>query len=133
MKSTVAKFFQKSEKKVKDDKLWDFLKEKFDEGNSLRQPYEQRWLITLAFLANKQYVFYNKSSRLVQHLITPKGRIRVVDNQMLPKYRKQISRFIRNHPKMSVIPASTDNEDIKAAKKGDKLLKSLWKSQKMRK
>jgi len=55
-----------------------------------------------------------------------------VDNQILPRYQKQVSRLIRNNPRMSVIPSSTDQEDIKAAKLGDKILKWYWRQHRMR-
>jgi len=132
-KRTVKSMLKKTAKGVGKDKLWFLIKEKFEIGMELRKPYEQKWLINLSFLGGKQYTFYNQAAQLLQHIAQRKGRLRVVDNKILPRYQKQISRLIRNNPRMSVVPSSTDQEDIKAAKVGDKVLKSFWRQGQMRK
>jgi len=132
IKPAVQKLLKRSNRSSKDD-LWAYMKELYDVGLSLRRPYEQKWLLNLSFLAGKQYVFYNDSTQLIQQLIHPKGRLRIVDNKILPRFQKQVSRLIRNNPRMSVVPASTDQEDIKAAKIGDKVLKWFWRQHTMRK
>ena len=133
MKSTVKDLIKRPLIGKGPDKLWPVVRERFDIGLELRRPYEQRWLLNLSFLAGKQYAFYNQGTNLLQHLVQRKGRLRVVDNKILPHYQKQVSRLIRNHPRMSVIPASTDQEDLKAAKLGDKVIKHFWRVNKMRK
>lgn len=133
MKSTVKDLIKKPFEGKGPDKLWPVISERFDLGLELRRPYEQRWLLNLSFLAGKQYAFYNEGQHLLQHLVQRKGRLRVVDNKILPRYQKQISRLIRNHPRMSVIPSSTDQEDLKAAKLGDKVIKHFWRVNQMRK
>jgi hypothetical protein len=132
IKSTVRELLPKP-KGTGRDSLWPMLKDKFDMGMELRRPYEQRWLVNLSFIAGKQYAFYNQSSQILQHLVQRKGRVRVIDNQILPRFQKQVSRMIRNRPRMSVVPSSPDREDVKAAKKGDKLLKWYWRQHQMRK
>ena len=132
VKSAVQKMLKSTRGSGK-DKLWSYVKDRFDQGMELRLPYEGRWLLNLSFIAGKQYAYYNDSTHLLQHLVTPKGRVRVVDNQILPRYQKQVSRLIRNNPRMSVIPSSSDQEDIKAAKLGDKILKWYWRQHQMRK
>jgi len=133
MKSSVKDLMKKKFGPKGADALWPVIKERFDLGMELRRPYEQRWLLNLSFLAGKQYAFFNEGSNLLQHLIQRKGRLRVVDNKILPRYQKQVSRLIRNHPRMSVVPSSTDQEDLKAAKLGDKVLKNFWRTNQMRK
>lgn len=115
------------------DDLWPFLKEKVDLGQELRRPYEERWMINVNFLSGQQYVFYNRAAQLIQYLKQRKGRVRIVDNKILPHFQKQVSRLIRTRPRMSVVPASTDQEDIKAAKLGDKVLKYDWRRDRMAK
>ena len=126
-RSAAAKRFLEKGQKNPKDALWSFLDEKYKIGCDLRRPFEQRWLINLSFLAGKQYVFYNTSAQVIQYLLPRQGKIWVVDNILLPRYQRQISRLIRNQPIMSVVPESTDEEDIEAAKVGDKLLKHLWR------
>lgn len=115
------------------DSYWPYLKDKRDFADELRRPFERQWLLNISFLAGKQHVFYNTATELLQTYIIQKGRRPMIDNKMLPRFQKQVSRLIRNNPRMSVVPASTDNEDIKAAKKGDKVLKWYWRQHEMRK
>lgn len=130
MKQSVKDLLPKEGKP--EDKLWPLVREKYDLGLELRRPFEERWLLVLTFLAGKQYSFFNRSAQLLQQVKQVKGRLRVIDNKILPKYQKQVSRLIRSQPRMSVVPASTDQNDLKAAKVGDKVLKHFWRQNKMR-
>lgn len=116
-----------------DEKFWPMVDEKYETGLELRRPFEERWIINLSFLSNQQYVFYNQTASMLQHLVKQKGRVRIVDNKILPRFRKQVSRLIRNNPRMSVVPNSNDQEDLKAAKVGDKVLKSWWRNRQVKK
>jgi len=116
-----------------EDKHWPMMKQLLDSGLELRRPFEQRWIICLAFLAGRQYTFFNSSASMLQQINPVRGRLRNVDNKLLPKWRRQISDLIKNDPIMSVVPETNDDEDIKAAKTGDKVIKSFWRSGKMKK
>jgi hypothetical protein len=115
------------------DKKWPELKNRMDEAYGARRPFENRWLINLSFLGGRQYVFYNQSAQLLQYLVHRKNRLRVVDNKILPRYRKQISRLIRTNPRMSIVPNSVEDSDLKAAKIGDKVIKWWWRNHWMKK
>lgn len=118
---------------TKEDKNWPMMKQYLDNGLSYRRQFEQRWIICLAFLAGKQHTFFNSSAYMLQHINPIRGRLRNVDNKLLPKWRRQVSDLIKNNPIMSVVPETNDDEDIKAAKTGDRVLKSFWRSAKMKK
>lgn len=134
-KTTVKKWLtkRKSSAQEKRDIDWAFLKKKYDLATSLRKPFERRWLITASFLAGKQYVFYNQTAEILQQILMKKGKLRIVDNKLLPRYRKQVSRLIKNSPIMTVVPSSSDQEDIEAARKGNKFLKHFWRNDRMNK
>jgi len=133
-KVTVKKWLQKKSGKEKEQDIdWAFLKKKYDLVLTVRRPFERRWLICLAFLAGRQYVFYNQSAEMLQAILLKKGKLRIVDNKLLPRYRKQVSRLIKNNPTMSVVPSTSDQEDIEAARKGTKFLTHFWRNAKMRK
>lgn len=118
----------KGEKKRRDD--WIFLKEKYDLALNLRKPFERRWLINLSFLSGRQYVFYNQTAESLQQILIRKGKLRIVDNKLLPRYRKQVSRLIRNSPTATVVPNSNDQEDIEAARSGTKFLEHFQRNDK---
>jgi len=134
-KTTVKKWLtkRKSKEEKERDLDWAFLKKKYDLAITLRRPFERRWLINLAFLAGRQYVFYNQTAEMLQQVLLKKGKVRIVDNKLLPKYRKQVSRLIKNSPSMTVVPSTNDQEDIEAARKGTKFLKHFWRNAKMKK
>jgi hypothetical protein len=113
---------------VSPDDGWLEMKEYFELGLELRKPFEQQWLVNLAFLSGKQYSFYNTGVQLLQQVAARKGRIKVIDNKILPRYRKQVSRLIRNRAEMSCVPSTNEDEDIESAKIGTKVLKGFWRS-----
>jgi hypothetical protein len=115
------------------DTGWAELKDLYDLGMELRRPFEQQWIINLGFLAGKQYTFYNLTAQTLQQVAARKGRLRIIDNKILPRYRKQVSRLIRNRPIMTCVPSSNDDEDIESARVGTKVLKSFWKVDQMQK
>jgi hypothetical protein len=125
--------FRKGKPKGREDPKWSEIKNHYDLGVELRRPFERRWIINLAFLAGKQYVFFNQSVHLLQQLKRVKGRIRNVDNQLTPRWKRQVSDLIATSPIMSVVPDTNDDLDIKAAKVGNKVLKSFWQNAKMKK
>uniref|UniRef100_A0A6H1ZBH9 Portal protein n=1 Tax=viral metagenome TaxID=1070528 RepID=A0A6H1ZBH9_9ZZZZ len=134
-KSSVKKWLTKRKSKAEEerDTNWAFLKKKYDLAITLRRPFERRWLIVLSFLAGRQYVFYNETAEMLQQVLLRKGKVRIVDNKLLPRYRKQVSRLIKNSPNVVVVPSSNDQEDIEAARKGTKFLLHFWRNAKMKK
>jgi hypothetical protein len=116
-----------------DEEFWPLVDELYEMGLELRRPFEERWIINLSFISNQQYAFYNQTAGMLQHLLKAKGRVRIVDNKILPRFRKQVSRLIRNNPRMSVVPNSTEQKDLKAAKVADKVLKSWWRNRQLKK
>jgi len=119
-------------KPKKADELWPMVMELDEIGMGLRRPFEQQWLLTMAFIMGKQYTRFNTTLHALQLVKLRRGRTKSVDNQILPKYRRQVADLIKSNPEMCVVPNSSDPEDIKAAKMGDKILKSFFKNNRMR-
>lgn len=115
-----------------DQPLWDLVSKHYNEGVNARRNVERRWIINLAFLSGRQYVFFNENIHMLQQLTRRRGRIRTVDNQLVQRWSRQVADLIKTDPIMSVIPSTADDDDIKAASLGDKVIKSWWQSQKMR-
>lgn len=115
-----------------DNNLWAHISDQRDAGMEARRPFEQKWLLNMSFLAGRQYVFFNSTAHIVQNLEPVRGRVRMMDNQLMPRVRRQIADFIKNNPQMSVVPSTSEEEDIAAAKAGDKFLKSFWQSNRMK-
>lgn len=133
LKSRAAQgFMKRREGTERDQRLWSFLKERVDLGLELRRPFERSWLISLAFLDGKQYSFFNATAHMVQQLKLVPGRVRVVDNKLLPRWKRLVADWIKTEPEMSVVPQTMEEEDILAAKLGDKVLKWFWQTNRMK-
>ena len=76
--------------------LWTYIENRRSDALESRRPYEQKWLLELAFLAGRQYVFFNSSAHTLQNLEPVRGRIRMMDNQIMPRVRRQIADFIKS-------------------------------------
>jgi hypothetical protein len=124
---------KKKKSRKLDDQYWPIIDENYELGLELRRPHEQRWMLSLAFLAGKQYVFFNSAAHILKQIQRVKNRSRIVDNILLPRWRRQVSDLIKTAPAMSVVPNSNEDEDIKAAKLGDKVLQHVWRSRRMKK
>jgi hypothetical protein len=131
-KKTVMEWLKKRSRVSKLDDDWSMLKNYFDQSATLRRPFERKWLLTLSFLAGDQYVLYNRTTELLQHILSGKGKMRVVDNKILPRFQKQVSRLIKTQPEVYVVPDTLDEDDIEAAKVGTKFLKHFWRNAKMK-
>ncbi len=123
----------KSNVTVKDSEMWMMLREKYDQAITARRTFEQRWQICMAFYSGRQYTYFDSNTNTVQEVGNRKNQIRIVDNQLMPRVRRQIADSIKNNPQMSVVPATSDEIDIKAARNGDKVLKNWWRDNGMRK
>ena len=123
---------KRSKQTEEDMELWAEVKTNYDLGLELRRPFEREWMINLAFLAGRQYVFFNSQAHMLQQISRIKGRTRRVDNILLPKWRRQVADLIRDDPQMTVVPNTNEDEDIKAAKVGMKVLSYFWRTSRMK-
>lgn len=101
-------------------------------GVELRKPFEQIWMLSLAYISSRQYVYFNATAHQLDQLLKYPGERRVVDNQILPKWKRQVADLIKNDPEMSVVPNTTNEQDIQAARIGDKVLRFWWRNASMR-
>ena len=109
------------------NKLWALIKEKHDDAEANRLPYQRKWLLNIAFYKGHQYTYYNTAAEQLMAVKLPKHRIYVVDNQILPRVRRQVSDAIRQRPIIEVLPNTTDQADIQAARLGTHVLKHFWR------
>jgi hypothetical protein len=123
---------KKSTQTEEDMELWGIVKKNYDLGLELRRPFEREWMINLAFLAGRQYVFFNSQAHMLQQISRIKGRTRRVDNILLPKWRRQVADLIRDDPQMTVVPNTNEDEDVKSAKVGAKVLQYFWRTSRMK-
>ena len=125
--------YNKKKENKQPDELWPFIKNKYQKGIDQRRNFERQWIINIAFLAGRQFTFFNTTAHLLQELRSVKGKRRRVDNQLLPRWRRQVADLIKNNPSMSVVPNTSEDEDIKGANVAQKALENFWRTNKMKK
>lgn len=102
-----------------------------------RQRFERQWSINLAFIAGRQNVQYfpgAKSSGAAGKLITPPSPSYVskrVVNRIRPVLRTEMARIMSNKPNASVVPASSEDEDLFAAQAGEQVWESIYAGKKL--
>ena len=116
----------------KRDGLWTFLKDKFDIGVEARRPFERVWIVSLAFLANNQWTQFNTAAHMLDLIKKPHNKLRCTDNLLLSRWKRQIADLIKTEPIMSVVPSTNDDDDVKAAKVGNDVIKSFWQTNQMK-
>ncbi len=106
-----------------------FAQNKFTVAKDLRRIFDIKWYISRAFYKDEQYVFWNKSvGTLARQPETDQRRVRLVDNQIKPRVRKQQAKLLRLRPRAEVLPNTTERSDIDAAELGTDLLKHLHRT-----
>ncbi len=107
---------QEEQLRKKMDEYWD---DHIDVGSRFPQ-----WKKQIAWVAGYQLYDYNKSSReLIE--IPLKRKKRLIFNRLRSFVRAMLAKLNADIPQMSVIPKTTEDADIEAARAGDKLIEHL--------
>ena len=93
--------------------------------NSKRRILEDAWL-GIAFFTGRQWAVYNRVTRMVEEPHPPHWRVRMILNYVLPTVETLCGKLVENRPGVSVMPVSTDDDDIEAARQSEKLIEHLW-------
>lgn len=83
-----------------------------------------RWKKNIAWIAGFQLYDYNKyTNTLIE--VPLKRKEKLVMNRLRPFVRQLLAKLTADVPQMSVIPKTGENEDIEAARAGDKIVENL--------
>lgn len=121
---------ERRRKRRDDAELVQMLGDWFKECRSARLSYEREWYQNLAFFFGKQYVQWTNTvadsglNRLIEPIVPP-WRVRLVSNKIKPVIRKELARVVKEQPQPFVIPASTDDDDLAAARAGEHIFEHL--------
>ncbi len=114
---------------IRDYERLKFAQDKFTVAKDLRRLFDIKWYISRAFYKDEQYVFWNKAiGGLARQPETDMRRVRLVDNQIKPRVRKQQAKLLRLRPRAEVLPNTMERSDIDAAELGTDLLKHLHRT-----
>lgn len=104
----------------------------YNDCRTRRYPFERQWYTNLAFYSGKQWVQWqggavNELSRLVEPA-APRWRVRMVINKIKPIIRGELAKIIQEEPSFYVIPKTTEEEDILAARAGENVGEHLYRT-----
>jgi hypothetical protein len=124
---------QKSkEKREQDARLLSWAMGEYSKCKRARQSVERQWYINLAFYFGKQNVqlITGNASTTGFQLSVPKApawRVRLVINKIRPIIRNELSKLTSGKPTFSVIPATTEDEDIVAARVAENIITAAYR------
>ena len=99
------------------------INEYWDDHNDVDNRFP-RWKKAIAWVAGYQLYDYNKyTKKLVE--VPLKRKKRLVFNRLRAFVRALLAKMSADVPQMSVIPRTSENSDIEAARAGDKLIEHL--------
>lgn len=126
---------QKS-KEVKNLVSW--IKSQYEKAKQSRQAVERQWYLNMAMYEGRQYVSFlpahlgasSGGGRLVEPPVLP-HHTRSVTNRIRPIVRTELARLTSNKPNASVVPASSEDEDIFAAQAAEQVWESYYATKKV--
>lgn len=98
---------------------------KYDRWRQLRRPYEIQWYLNASALRGWPDVRWNAELNRIEARKEPKHRQRLRINLIKPKYTARVAKFTRIPPGPTVIPATTDREDMFNARASQKALEYI--------
>lgn len=111
--------------------ILDWCQKRFNTAKKNRQQFERVWYMNLAFYFGRQYAQWstrgnNGIPRLFEPPVPP-WRVRLVSNKVRPIVRTELAKVTKEKPQAFVVPSSTDDEDLFAARGGEALFEYFWR------
>lgn len=113
--------------------LSQLLNDWYRDCRTARLQYEREWYMNLAFYFGKHYVQWSNpavSADSIMRLFEPTAppwRVRLVANKTKPIIRKELAKVLKEKPQPFVIPASTDDDDLAAARAGEAIFEHVMR------
>lgn len=127
--------FLNEQKEIKELAAW--VEEKYNKAKSARAQIERQWYLNMAFYQGRQWVAYLPNVTgvgITGKLVTPPAppyRVRAVVNRVRSVIRTELSRLTTNKPNASVVPASSEDEDLFAAQAGEQVWESIYQTRQL--
>lgn len=113
--------------------LADFVTSEYEKCKKARIALEREWLHNFTFYLGNQWVVWGNNlnaGKLVTPNVAP-WRTRLTVNRIKPIIRTELSRVTSQKPNASVVPASSEDEDLFAAQAGEQIWESLYVEKKI--
>lgn len=87
---------------------------------------EKQAMLNILYYAGKQWIAYDKVNKRIFEPPAEPNQVRFVGNRIQPIIRTELSKLTKNKPIVNVIPASSDDDDVKSAHIAEKVLDNIW-------
>jgi len=103
-----------------------FVRDQWETSESAKQLVTEKSWLGLAFFTGRQWARFNRVTRLLVDENPPPWRVRMVLNYILPTVETLAGKLTENRPGFMCMPASTDDDDMEAARQCEHMLDYLW-------
>ena len=114
--------------------LLQWAQKEYEKCQRVRLQFERQWFLNMAFYFGRQYYTWtNNLAAPIAKLIEPKAppwRVRAVSNKIKPIIRSEHSKLNKERPVPFVIPSTTDDADVHAARGAEIILDHLAREMK---
>lgn len=110
----------------KESKTAKYVRAQWDLSEQAKSSVIEKTWLGLAFYTGRQWSRYNKVTRLLVDDAPPPWRVRMILNYVLPTVETLAGKLIENRPGFICTPATTDDDDMEAARQCEALLDYLW-------
>lgn len=116
-----------------------WVQENYEKAKSDRLRFERQWALNMSFFQGKQYMQYMPASAgtaAAGRLWTPPApswAARTVTNRIRPIIRTELARLTSNKPSASVVPASSEDQDLFAAQAAEQVWEAMYSGKKIQK
>lgn len=109
--------------------------DQYKRAKMARSKIEREWYRNMAMLDGRQYLVQIPDGRVGAGKFlqppAPPHRVRSVTNKLRPIFRTELARVTSQKPSASVVPASSDDDDLFAAQAGEQIWESLYQNKKV--
>lgn len=113
-----------------------YLNDMFERSKNMRWRFERQWHVNLSYYFGRQWITWlNSASPDIARLFEPQAppwRVRLTVNRIKPAVRREMSKVMKEKPTAFVIPSTTEDNDVAAAKAGEAVFEHLWRQLKMK-
>jgi len=107
---------------MSDSQLVSEIYTKYDQRRQMRRPYEIQWYLNASALRGFPDVRWNAELNRLEMKREPAHRKRHRINHIKPKYVARVAKYTKLPPAPTVVPATSDREDLFNARASQKLL-----------
>lgn len=109
-----------------------YLDSLYERAKTSRWRFERQWYVNLSYYFGRQWITWLAgSSPDIAKLYEPQAppwRVRLTVNRIKPAIRRELSKTMKQKPTAFVIPASTDDSGIAAARAGEAIFEHQWRT-----